>query len=54
MYSDRQKSLSHHQQKNKWYPQRCLLVHFEATFDFSRIEFTCPYIITYGYVIMGK
>ena len=25
----------------KWYPQRCLLVHFEATLDFSHSEFTC-------------
>ena len=23
-------------------PKRCLLAHFEATFDFSRSEFTCP------------
>ena len=32
----------YHQQQNKWYPQRCLLAHFEATLDFSRREFTCP------------
>ena len=25
------------QQQNKWYPQRCLLVHFEATLYFSRL-----------------
>ena len=29
------------QQQNKWYPQRCILAHFEATLDFSRSEFTC-------------
>ena len=23
----------YHQQQNKWYPQRCLLAHFEATLD---------------------
>ena len=28
------------QQQNKWYPQRCLLAHFEATLDFSHIELT--------------
>ena len=28
------------QQQSKWYPQRCLLAHFEATLDFSRSEFT--------------
>ena len=33
--------LQNHQQ-NKWYPQRCLLAHFEATLDFCRSEFTCP------------
>ena len=33
----------YHQQQNKWFPQRCLLAHFEATLDFSRSEFTCPY-----------
>ena len=32
----------HHRQQNKCYPQWCLLAHFEATFDFSRSEFTCP------------
>ena len=32
----------YHQQQNKWYPQRCLLAHFEATLYFSRTEFTCP------------
>ena len=26
------------QQQNKWYPQRFLLAHFEATFYFSRTE----------------
>ena len=26
---------------NKWYPQRCLLAHFEATLDFRYSEFTC-------------
>ena len=31
----------HHQQQNKWYPQRSLLAHFEDTLDFSRSEFTC-------------
>ena len=34
-------------------PQRRLLAHFEATFDFSRSEFYL-HIITYGYVIMGS
>ena len=29
-----------HQQQNKWYPQRCLLAHLEATLDFSCSEFT--------------
>ena len=28
----------YHQQQNKWYPQRCLLAHIEATLDFSRSE----------------
>ena len=42
------------QQQNKWYSQRCLLAHFETTLDFSSIEFTCTYIITFGYVIKGK
>ena len=27
----------YHQQQNNWYP------HFEATLDFSRIEYTCIY-----------
>ena len=27
-----------HQQQNKWYPQRCLLAHFEATLDFIRVN----------------
>ena len=31
-----------HRQQNKYYRQRCLLAHFEATLDFSRCEFTCP------------
>ena len=40
----------YHQQQNKWHPQRCLLAHFEATLDFSRSEFNCPYInITISY-----
>ena len=30
------------QQQNKWYPQKCILAHFEATLDFSRSEFTFP------------
>ena len=34
--------LMYHCQQNKWYPHMCLLVHFEATLDFSRSEFTCP------------
>ena len=29
------------QQQSKWYPQRCLHAHFEATFDFS--EFTSKF-----------
>ena len=29
----------YHKHKNKWYRQRCLLTHFEATFDFSSSEF---------------
>ena len=32
----------YHRLQNKWYPQRCLLAHFEAALDFSRSEFTCP------------
>ena len=54
----------YHQQQNKEYPQRCLLDPFEATLDFNCSEFTCKflhqwivkkiYIITYGYVIIGK
>ena len=24
---------TYHRQQNKWYPQRCLLAHFEATLD---------------------
>ena len=39
----------YHQQQNKCYPQRCFLANFEATLDFSRIEFTCPCMITYDY-----
>ena len=31
----------YHQQHDKWYPQRSLLVHFENTLDFIRSEFTC-------------
>ena len=31
-----------HRQQNKCYPQRYLLVHFEAAHDFSRSEFACP------------
>ena len=31
-----------------------LLAHFEDTLDFSRYEFTCTYIIIYGYVITVK
>ena len=34
-------ALSYFLQQNKWYPQRCLLAHFEDTLDFSRSEFTC-------------
>ena len=30
----------YHEQQNKKYPRRCLLVHFEATLDFSHNEFT--------------
>ena len=26
----------HHLQQNKWYPQKCLLAHFEATLDLNR------------------
>ena len=26
----------YHRQKSKWYPQRCLLAHFEATLYFSK------------------
>ena len=37
-------------QRNKWYPQRCLLAHFEATLDFSSNEFICPYIYIYIYL----
>ena len=33
--------------ENQWYPQD--VVHFEATFYFSRSDFTCTYLI--GYVI---
>ena len=28
-------------QQNKWYPQKCLLAHFEDTLNFSSSEFTC-------------
>ena len=28
------------QQQNKWYPNKCLLAYFEATFYFSHSEFT--------------
>ena len=41
----------YHQQQSKWYPQRCLLAHYEATFDFSRREIYLR-ILTYGYVII--
>ena len=34
------KHFMYHRQQNKCYPQRCLLVHFEATLDFSCSEFT--------------
>ena len=39
------------QQQNKWYPQRCLLAHFEATFDFSRSTFggTIYFAVDYIY-----
>ena len=30
-----------YKKQNKWYPERCLLAHFEAIFDFSLSEFTC-------------
>ena len=30
----------YHRQQNKYYPQKCLLVQFEASFDYSRSEFT--------------
>ena len=33
----------YHQQRNKWYPRRFLLAHFEAALYFSRTKFTCPY-----------
>ena len=39
---DTEETPLYHQQQNKWYPQRCLLAHFEAILDFSRTEFTCP------------
>ena len=32
-------------QQNKWYPQRSLLAHFEATFYFNRSEFTTYYLL---------
>ena len=28
----------YHRQQNKWYPQRCLLGHFEATFATAKVE----------------
>ena len=31
-------SSMYHQQQNKWYPQRCSLAHFEATFYYSSTE----------------
>ena len=31
----------YHQQQNKWYPQWCLLAHFEASINFSLNEFSC-------------
>ena len=34
------KFLMYHQQQNNWYPQSCLLAHFESTLYFSRSEFT--------------
>ena len=34
--------LVYSEQQSKWYPQKCLLAHFKATFDISRSEFTCP------------
>ena len=36
-------SFVYHRLQNKCYPQRCLFAHFEATLDFGRIEFICPY-----------
>ena len=46
----------HHEQQNKWYPQMCLLAHFDAALNFSRSEFTCilsnSQLIVYG--IKGK
>ena len=41
VYSRMSESSMYHQQQNKWYPQKCLLVHFEAPLDFSRSEFNC-------------
>ena len=29
------------QLQNKWYPQSCFLVHFEAKLDFRRTKITC-------------
>ena len=34
-------TILYYQQQNKWYPQMCLLAHFEATNDIIRGEFTC-------------
>ena len=41
MYIDNH-NVMYHQQQNNWYPQRCLLANFEATFYFNRSELTCP------------
>ena len=46
--------MRYHQQQNKWYFQRCLFVHFEATLYFIRREFICPYyhnIIAISYYV---
>ena len=37
MVQHAEKLTMYHRQQNKCYPQRCLLAHFEATLDFSRI-----------------